>query len=128
MPEGGDDADSNCQSAPATDLIGIPEQWHVKRALEVAAAGGHSIRVVGTNLAPLAELQAAGNALLHAVGREGTVEVPLTCSCGWFGSKMCDCTCEPETLNQHRGGIAACEITVMACDPRPDDRQRGSIA
>lgn len=103
------------------DLTDIPEQWHVKRALEVAAAGGHTIRIVGTNLAPLHELQAAGNVLFRAVSRDGAVEVALTCPCGWLESKHEDCTCGPNALFQYREATVACEITVMACDPRPDD-------
>jgi magnesium chelatase family protein len=56
------------QPPPERDMCDIREQWHVKRALEVAAAGGHNILLVGPPGAGKAQLARTLVSLLPTTG------------------------------------------------------------
>lgn len=72
-----------------TDLIA---NWHAKRAIEVAWAGGHSIRFIGTPLAQAQELAVYA----RSKGIDAVAVQP--CPCGHYGNTKRECTCSLEMV------------------------------
>ena len=76
-------------AVPWTDLIG---NWHAKRAIEVAWAGGHSIRFIGTPNAQAQELA------IYARSKGIDAVSVQTCPCGHYGDYKVECTCTLEMV------------------------------
>lgn len=77
----------------------VPGNEHVKRAVEVAAAGGHSIGIIAER-GNLEYAKALGWwATENGAGAAFVVE---PCPCGWYGSKDKACTCALIVINEHR--------------------------
>jgi|GEM_PF-2419279 len=76
-------------------LQDIPGQWHVKRGLEVAAAGGHTISLVGRpeETEPLRAWAEAQGIAVQAV---------KPCRCGNYGSAERECTCSAAEVARWR--------------------------
>jgi len=71
----------------ALDMADIKGFEHVKRALEIASAGGHSLGLIGSNLGALAMFKAQAD-------RFGiSVFVDTPCECGWYGDDHMPCEC-----------------------------------
>lgn len=72
-----------------TDLIA---NWHAKRAIEVAWAGGHSIRFLGTPNAQAQELA------IYARSKGIDAVTVQACPCGHYGDPKRECTCTLEMV------------------------------
>lgn len=69
---------------------------HAKRALEVAAVGGHSIRFIGSYRSQMLDLFVVAKTF----GLTASYTTP--CYCGEWGSPTTLCTCEPSDVDKWR--------------------------
>jgi len=98
-----------------TDICG---NEHSKRAVEVAAAGDHSIQFIGAFESQAGELCA----LARKLGVKARAITP--CPCGHFGDPARECTCETQMIVRHRRQMFCSQrefdITVEVSIPHAD--------
>jgi predicted ATPase with chaperone activity len=109
--------------AATTDAASIIcGQEGAKRATLVAAAGGHTLLLVGSS--------GCGKTMLRAValqlGLATTFEARL-CKCGAYGDPRRSCPCTPRQLASIRNTWPECEITVEV-PPVPAKYKQASMA
>ena len=97
-----------------TDLCG---QEHVKRALEVALAGSHSIRFTGSYTSQ------AGNFAKLARELGLTARATGPCPCGFYGHPIQQCTCSIQTVGRHQARERAKHFDIEI-EVSPDDDTR----
>ena len=118
---------------PPVDLSDVAGLAHCKRALEVAAAGGHGIMFIGAPGSGKTLLIHALLGLLAGVVKKTISEVAVQavssadghfteyqadldgqmilaaearpCPCGWLGDPLHLCVCEPDNIIKHKKGI-----------------------
>ena len=102
--------------------MGIIGNEHIKRALIVAMAGGHTMGVIGTSRNGKRELQAI-------LGKK--VIVSASCPCGGLGEAQGYCTCTPAKIRKFRTTgkyrrLQFQDIIVNVVTPRWGDYERAS--
>lgn len=103
------------RTAVPVRLDQVPGNAHVKRAAEVAVAGGHSLGII-TELGNTAYAQTIAN---WATTRGSATFVTRPCPCGCYGSQIQTCICDFDAITKHRSSPAylsatRADIVVMA--------------
>lgn len=94
------------------------------RIMEVALAGGHSLRVIGD---PLDGRDAFLAVAEHMINTESWTWV-RPCPCGGFGTHHLDCTCSPETIERVRRRRARRSVDLELTVLRPRECDLASRA
>jgi predicted ATPase with chaperone activity len=101
------------------DATAIHANEMAKRALIVAAAGGHSILFLGP--------PSSGKTMLCALALHfasvATFEA-RPCPCGYFGYRRHECNCTPAQVERHRKKLPRTDIAVETCQP-PEREMNG---
>src|SRR2546425_1211491 len=90
------------------DFADVKGQQQVKRALEVAAAGGHSVLMVGPPGTGKSMLAARFPGILPPLSEAAALEVAAMnpCPCGHCGDRTSRCRCTPERIARYRGRVS----------------------
>jgi predicted ATPase with chaperone activity len=103
----------------------IAGQYHVKRAIEVACAGGHTLALHTPNGLEVDALSLRQWALGHGTG---AVVIVRSCPCGYYGTfDNKECTCSEELITTYRANDPAwaqavnCDMHIDMVKPKYQD-------
>lgn len=105
-------------------LADMPGNYHAKRAIQLAAAGGHTITLLGNGAAT--ELRALA---VEKLGMDPAKVIAWPpCPCGNFGHKHRPCRCTMARLRKHCAKAPAADMAVECFEPSiVDCQQSGAL-
>jgi predicted ATPase with chaperone activity len=92
-----------------------------KRAVTIAAAGGHSLLLMGPKFSGKTMFRAVANAL----GLDEVFEF-RSCPCGEYGDPLASCRCTVAQVAHHRRKMPAVDVSVEVF--RPNERERRTLS
>ncbi|HEC99062.1 MAG TPA: hypothetical protein ENN18_01575 [Proteobacteria bacterium] len=100
----------------------VPGNEHVKRALEVALAGSHSVMILGypETQRPMVNLV---QALYERSPEKVAIKLAIVCPCGYFQHPHKSCSCTPREIRHHykRLKLHRYQIIIESSIPRLTD-------